>query len=156
MTTNYDDFMYEVSQLMKEDLRPDFQGKIKLSINEKFSIQIEYNNVEQSILISSAIHTIEEGGIREAILSDCLKSNNFIRESPGILSYLPKTNELFLFCYSSLAHSTSQTFCDLFYLFIAKAQRWIDALDSGASSPQEIADLKTSSSSILQMKEKGI
>ena len=156
MTINFDDFMYEVSQIMKEDLRPDFEGKIKLTINEKFPIQIEYNTVEQMILMSAPIHTLEEGRLKEAILSDALKANNFTQESPGVLSFIPDTNELFIFSYSSLVHNTPQKFCELFYELIAKTERWVDALNSGATSPEEITNIKTTSSSLLQVKEKGI
>ena len=143
MTNTFADIIYELGKNIDLDLSLDTKNTCTLLIDEKLSVQIEFDKATDNLLLAAFISPLPPGKFREKVLLSALKTN-FSSPLCPILSYNERNNQLALFEYLSLDKTDGKNLYNKLAEFIDIAIRWQKAIESGRSFPEE---KKSSSSS---------
>lgn len=127
------ELLIELGKLLETDLRPDVNGACKLYIHEQLQVQIEYQELQERLLMACFLAEIPPGKFRENILKDALKAN-WPHPTSGTLCYCQRNNRLALFEWISTINLTGQKLLGILNTFISKADKWRIAIETGQTS----------------------
>lgn len=140
---NFNDLMYELSQLLKEDIKPDLNQSCSLLINQTYSVQLEMDISGETLLMGCFICELPPGKFRENILKDALKAQFDTKNEKSILGYSEATNQLALFQNVYNYDLNGQILYDELCNFVDTVKEWKDAIDSGKTSPEGVFEQPT-------------
>lgn len=133
MIDQFHELINALGQYLKIPLKPDKRGACKLSFNNLFHIQLDYDPSKERILMASFVCDIPPGKLRENVFRDALKINHPFPEA-GIFGYCERTNKLSLFTYIPLSGLTASKLASTLSSFIEKANKWREAVGMGQTA----------------------
>jgi hypothetical protein len=132
---NFNDLIYELSQILKTDLKADLNQICPLVIDEEYHVQLEMDISGDSILIGCFVCELPPGKFRENILKDALKASHETKNEKSVFGYCEQVNQLTLFenipNYDLNGEILYNEICD----FVDRVKEWKSAIDSGKTSP---------------------
>jgi hypothetical protein len=130
MKSRFEEILIELGTALEIELHPDHNGACKLSVSNAPSIQIEYNEVQQALLIASFLAEVPPGKFRENTFKTALKSN---QEQPQTarLGFCTQTNQLALFQFIPIQSLTVTMLQTALAQFIDKAIAWKKGIETG-------------------------
>ncbi len=129
----FTELLEELGDLLNTDLRPDVRGHCKISIDDTWNVQIEFQPERERLLIASFLCDVPPGKLRENILKDGLKAN-WPTPKGGVLCYSERNNKLCLFDYVSTEHLTGKQLASALDAFITQGKSWQKAVETGTTS----------------------
>lgn len=132
---NFNDLIYELSQILGEELKADLNQICPLVIDEDYHVQLEMDISGDSILIGSFICELPPGKFRENILKDALKAQFETKDKKSILGYCEQINKLALFENVPNYDLNGETLFERLCNFVEQVKEWKEAIDKGKTSP---------------------
>lgn len=140
-----DDILHELSPFFDEELLPDPNNACVLVINENLRIQLEIDISGEFLLLGCFIVELPPGRFRENVLKSALKANDVIDQSPGILAFVARANQLVLFEQIHTSEISGEKLYEEITAFYSKADGWKTAIQGGQSHPESAFPQSTSS-----------
>lgn len=127
VSSHFESILKEFEPFFNCPLVPDSNDSCLVKMNNGLSIYIEINQAGQ-LLIGTKLGVLHMGRHRENLVQAALKSNDMSLSS-GIFGFSNKSSQLILFMLTDphQLHSVSL----LLTPFIAKAKKWLDAIEKG-------------------------
>lgn len=132
---NFKDLLYELSQILGQDLKADLNQVCPLVIDETYHVQLEMDISGDSILMGCYMCELPPGKFRENILKDALKAGFDTKKEKSILGYCEQINQLALFEYVPNYDLNGQRLYEALCIFVDRVKDWKSAIDSGKTSP---------------------
>ncbi|MCX6988182.1 MAG: CesT family type III secretion system chaperone [Chlamydiae bacterium] len=126
----FDNLIVTLGEMLDTDLRAEKGVLCKLKIDGKLSINLEYDEVKDLILMGTLIVELPAGRFRENILKEALRMNS-IYPRIGTFAYSERANKLALFQYISFTSLSADAFNIQLHQFIDFSYQWFKAIDSG-------------------------
>ena len=144
MIDRLQELLNELSVEFGVPLHPDKRGACQLKINNASSIQLEYDQKLENLLVATFICEVPPGKLRENILKDALKSNGPFPKN-GTLAYSDRNHQLTLFTHLRLADLTGKKLAEFLLAFLEKSNHWRTGVETGTTSQLVIPPTKSSS-----------
>ncbi len=138
----FQELIWDLGELTKLPLHIDDHGACTLLIEELFPIQLDMDQAEENVVIIALLGEVPPGRFREELLKGALKANGSYQPW-GTLSYSQKKDALILHAFLDATECRVQTLVDFLVPFIAHAESWQQALQSG-TLPQNFASSEPS------------
>lgn len=127
--------LYDLGDLIAQDLFIDEHGVCRLFVNEKFPIQLESDQSEEMLYFIAPIAEVPPGRFREQVLKEAMKENEQTKGCDGTLGYVFQKN-LLTFCFEyPFEQLTGTLLADLLEKITPKIEAWYDALARGSAGP---------------------
>jgi len=149
MMDRFEEIVKELGAIVNLPLHLDKQGRVRLNVNQLFSVQLEFEPDKERILIASFLCEMPPGKFRENLFKECLKTNFFV-PTIGILGLSQRNNQLVLFDYLPIQKLTGQKLADFLTIFFQKADLWRTAVQTGVLTP--ITQVKSQNPSLFDLK----
>ena len=127
--------LYDLGQLIDEDLFPNEIGACRLNMNEKFSMQMQVDDSGKYLLIITAIAEISPGKYKENVLREALKENERMRGTMGDFGFSDKLGKLMHSTRLLLDEVTGSSLGDELELLVPYIESWYDAIKNGQAGP---------------------
>jgi hypothetical protein len=132
---SFQDIVSGLSQILGIDLVIDSNKAVKLLLDNKVQMQLEFHSFNDSYCIICPIEQLFQGGRREEILKAALKSNHMFRAYGGHFGFVEKKGFLLLFAYVHQSIANPESVFQQMVELSKQARSWIEALESGQSHP---------------------
>ena len=133
MIDQFEALLKDLSPLVGTALHIDKTGGCKLSVNHSLHVNLQCDPKDRRLLMASFIGEIPPGKFRENLLKDALRANE---ASPfhEVLGYSERNNQLALFSYTSFEYLSADKLYQQLKQFVAKANEWKVAIETGNTS----------------------
>ncbi len=135
MTDRFEELLAALSNVFETSLHRDRNHACAIQVKKGLIIQLQADETQENLLITSNVVEIPPGKFRENVLQAALKSNGEKDPIIGIFSYIPKTNHLFLFQRYPFDILSGEKLASLLLPFIDKAEEWRDSVTNGRAGP---------------------
>lgn len=142
MIDRFQEILHHLSAELDLPLQTDKHHACAIQIRQGLIVQLESNAEQEKLLIASQIINLPPGKFRENVLREALKTNAKPDPRIGILSYIPKVNQLVLFQTYPFDILTAERLVALLGPFIQMAEKWRRAIETGQAAPQEAVFLR--------------
>ena len=132
---NFNDLVYELSQILGEELKADLNQICPLVIEENLHVQLEMDISGESVLMGCFICELPPGKFRENILKDSLKAQFDSKLEKSVLGYCEQINQLALFQNVSNYDLNGEALYKELCSFVDRVKDWKSAIESGKTSP---------------------
>lgn len=137
MIDRFQEILQHLSEELNLDLIPDRNHACAIQVKQGLIVQLESDAEQENLLMASQLIDVPPGKFRENVLREALKANAKPDPRIGILSYIPKINQLVLYQTYPFEILTAERLVGLLGPFIQMAEKWRKAIDSGQTAPQE-------------------
>lgn len=131
----FQQLIYDFGDLVAEDLYIDEHGVCRLFLNEKFPLQLELNQAEDTLICIASITEVPPGRFREQVLKEALKDNEHSRGQDGTLGYVLQKGMLTYHFSYPLEQLTGSILADFLEVITPKIESWYDAIEGGMAGP---------------------
>jgi len=132
----FQELLWDLGELIEVPLHADKNNACKLILDQKLTLQLEMDQYDQKLLITSFISELPPGKFREDILKNALKVNG-MRHSFGVFSYIESNNFLILHQYFHVDNLSREKLAEYLESLIQEAEEWRSAISNGHSSPNK-------------------
>lgn len=132
----FQELLWDLGEVIDLPLHVDKNHACRILLDEKLSIHMEMVEEQEALLLAAFLAEIPPGRFRENVLRESLKANA-THHSFGTLAYIEKINTLVMHRYLSAASLTGEKIAAFLEEFIAEADQWREAIQSGQSAPPE-------------------
>lgn len=147
----FSQILYDLSKELDTDLYPDQNRLCQINWEDKLSIQLQFDEAKDRLLVGVFICDVPPGKYREKLFKEALKSNaQFPRI--GTLAYTDRNNKLTMFEYVYGENLHADKLAKFLEQFIAKATLWKEAVEQNKPLPR-IIEKTTPSDSIFGPKK---
>ncbi len=126
--------LYDLGQELGLDLFPDTNMICEINYQDTLHIQIEFDEVEDRVVIDTFVCEVPAGKFREKLLHAGLIYNND-ENNAGTFAYCESNNMLAFFEYLPAANLSGEAFAKTFQKFIDTAMEWKTSVEKGKPLP---------------------
>ena len=127
-----------LGEIFQIPLHVDRNHACAIQIKKGLIIQLQTDIAQELLVITSQIIELPPGKFRENVLQAAMRSNGKKDPLIGIFSYVPKSNQLFLFQKYPFDILTSERLANLLVPFMDMAEHWRDAIGAGRAGPIDL------------------
>lgn len=133
--------LYDLSELLSEDLFIDKHGVCRIVFNETIVFQLELDPYEQHLFLISPIAEVPPGKYREQVFKEALKDCARSKGSEGVLSFAPTQNKLCYHLQLPLERVNGDRLATALEMAVPKVESWMEALNRGTAGPNPTTPL---------------
>lgn len=126
----FENLITSLGDILDLDLRADKGVLCKLKIDGRLSINLEYDEVKDLILIATLVEELPAGRFRENVLKEALRANGTYPRL-ATFAFSERANKLACFNYISFTNLSTEHFNTKLHEFIDFAYEWHRAIQSG-------------------------
>lgn len=130
----FSQILYDLGQEIDTDLYSDANRICELNYNDEFSLQLQFDEIKNQLIIASSVAEVPAGKYREKLFETTLIYNS-IYPRIGTFGYLEKENTLVFFDQKNAVDLTGKNLSQYLEIFIEEIKIWRDSIKGGRSLP---------------------
>ena len=130
----FSQILYDLGEVINATLHIDQNGVCQLNYKDELSVQLQYLEPKELLLIATFLHEVPPGKYREKLFNSCLIHNG---EYPriGTLGYSERNNQLTFFEFLPATELTGEKLFAFLQTFFENALSWKEAVETGKPLP---------------------
>ncbi len=132
----FSELIDQLSHLLDVPLQPENETACSILVDNKWTLQMEMDQRNNRLLISSYICVVPPGKFRENVLLQTLKANA-LAVRIGTFGFLESSGELIFFHFLCTQEWEIEKVSNFLKEFIYVTNLWIEAIAGGRAAPSE-------------------